>query len=132
MSYQTAQKAKLAAFFQQHPDKALTVEELSTVLNGELAKSTLYRLITKLVQDGTVKRFVRGNSRQFVYQAVGCTHAHSHLHMKCTDCGKLYHLEDGASAAILQNILNTSDFAVDEAQTVLFGCCKDCKKETKS
>lgn len=130
MAYHTAQKAQVETFLRTHPATAFTVEEIAAALTGEHApgKSTVYRLISHLVEAGSVKRFVRGNSRQFVYQAVGCTHCDTHLHLKCTACGRLLHLDDSASAAILQNVLQNGDFAVDEQQTVLFGTCADCKK----
>lgn len=129
MAYRTAQKQMLMAFLRQNTDKAFTVEEIAAALSGENApgKSTLYRLMPRLVENGSVKRFVRGNSRQFVYQAVGCNHCDAHLHLKCVDCGRILHLDDAASDSVLQNILRASDFAVDEQQTVLFGRCAGCK-----
>ncbi len=130
MTYRTAQKAKLTEFLKQHADTAYTVEELADALSGEHApgKSTVYRLLPSLVKAGLVKRFVRDGSRTAVYQAVGCSHCDAHLHMKCTDCGVLLHLDDDASTAVLQNVLRDSRFAVDEKQTVLFGRCEHCQK----
>lgn len=134
MPYHTVQKQTLITYLRQHADAAFTVEELAAILHGEHApgKSTLYRLITGLVESGEVKRFVRGNSRQFVYQAIGCAHADTHLHMKCVGCGKLYHLDDDVSAAIVKTVLQSSAFSVDGQQTVLFGRCGDCKEKNAS
>ncbi len=131
MTYRTAQKNMLVAFLRENADNAFTVEELATALGGEngVGKSTLYRLLPALVQSGEVKRFYKENSRKAVYQAVGCCHCDEHLHLKCTDCGKLLHLNDHASAAVLRNVLRDSHFAVDEKQTVLFGKCAVCRKK---
>lgn len=128
MPYHTAQKQMLRDFLQKNASSAFTVEEISAALTGARApgKSTVYRLITQLVNDGTVKRFVRGNSRQFVYQAVGCDHKDPHLHLKCLDCGRLLHLDDAVSDTVLRDVLNSCNFAVDEQQTVLFGRCAGC------
>lgn len=130
MTYQTAQKAHLIAFLKAHADTAFTVEELTAQLSGEHApgKSTVYRLLPSLVKAGEVKRFVREGERTAMYQAVGCAHCDAHLHMKCTDCGKLLHLNDHASTVVLQNVLRDSHFAVDEKQTVLYGRCENCRK----
>ena len=81
------------------------------------------------MQSGEVKRFYKDHSRTAVYQAVGCCRCDEHLHLKCTDCGKLLHLNDDASAAVLRNVLQNSHFAVDEKQTVLFGRCEGCRKK---
>lgn len=130
MTYHTAQKKFLIDFLRDHADEAFTVEELAARLAGEHApgKSTLYRLLPHLVEEGEVKRFVREGSRKAVYQAVGCRHHDAHLHLKCTDCGKLLHLDDDASTAVLRNVLRNSHFAIDERQTVLFGKCGACRK----
>lgn len=130
MTYRTAQKNTLITFLRAHADTAFTVEALADALQGENApgKSTLYRLLPALVESGEVKRFYRDGERKTVYQAVGCHHCDEHLHLKCTDCGKLLHLNDDASAAVLRNVLRNSHFAVDEKQTVLFGRCEGCRK----
>lgn len=130
MTYHTAQKARLTAFLQQHADATFTAEELCEALAGEQAvgKSTVYRLLPQLVAEGQVKRFSGEGRRRVLYQAVGCTHCDAHLHLKCTDCGRIIHLDDGASDAVLQRVLQSSAFSVDEKQTVLFGTCAACGK----
>ncbi|MBP3381693.1 MAG: transcriptional repressor [Clostridia bacterium] len=131
MTYRTAQKQTLIAFLRENAETAFTVDALAVALGGEngVGKSTLYRLLPALVQSGEVKRFYKEKSRTAVYQAVGCRHCDEHLHLKCTDCGKLLHLNDDASAAVLRNVLRGSHFAVDEKQTVLFGRCETCRRK---
>ncbi len=131
MTYRTAQKHTLISFLRENADKSFTVEELTAALGDEngVGKSTVYRLLPALVQSGEVKRFYKENSRKAVYQAVGCHHCDEHLHLKCTDCGKLLHLNNDASAAVLRNVLRGSHFAVDEKQTVLFGRCEGCRRK---
>ncbi len=130
MTYHTAQKKLLIDFLHAHADEAFTVEEIASRLTGEHApgKSTLYRLLPHLAEEGQVKRFTKDGSRKAVYQAVCCSRHDAHLHLKCTDCGKLLHLDDDASTAVLRNVLRNSHFAVDEKQTVLFGKCGACRK----
>ena len=102
-------------------------QRLSAVYPDAPGKSTIYRLIGQLVEKGTVKRFVRGNSRQFLYQLAGSEECHSHLHLKCTECGKLLHMGHSLSEQLLSDILGESDFSVKVDSTTLFGCCKDCR-----
>ena len=132
--YQTEQKKLLASFLHDHKDRAFTVEEICESIKAEkgedaLGKSTLYRLMTRMVEEGSVKRFVRGNSRKFVYQAVECEHCDAHLHLKCTDCGKLFHMEEEISEELLSVIRKSSSFSVSEEKTVLFGTCGACLGE---
>ena len=132
--YQTAQKKKLIEFLTSNREKAFSVEELDLQLKstaeGEAApgKSTLYRLIRSLVDEGLVKRLVKGNSRQFIYQIAGEECAY-HLHMKCVECGRLIHMEHGESLKLLEEIFHKNHFKVDERQTVLMGKCDGCRVE---
>lgn len=130
MTYHTAQKARLFSFLQQHADTAFTAEELCAALTGAgaVGKSTVYRLLPQLVAEGQVKRFSGSGQRRALYQAVGCAHCDAHLHLKCTVCGKLIHLDESASDAVLHRVLQSSAFSVDEGQTVLFGKCAACGK----
>ncbi|MBQ9086665.1 MAG: transcriptional repressor [Clostridia bacterium] len=131
--YITEQKKLLSDFLTRHCDQAFSVEELAEQMSAEFnkkipGKSTLYRLITRMVEEGIVKRFVKGNSRHFVYQIVAGEHCHSHLHMKCVECGKLLHLDEDLSHELLAKIRMGSNFSVSEESTVLFGECYDCNK----
>ncbi len=130
-TYNTHQKDILLSFLKENKDTPMGIDELSVRLSETCpdapGKSTIYRLIGQLVEKGTVKRFVKGNSRQFLYQLAGSEECHSHLHLKCTECGKLLHMGHTLSEKMLSDILGESDFSVEVDSTTLFGCCKDCR-----
>ena len=95
--YQTEQKRKLLAFLEQNAEAAYSIDEIIRGLseahpNETLpGKSTLYRLMTRLVDEGAVKRFVKGNSRHFVYQLLRGKDCVGHLHLRCSSCGHQPH-----------------------------------------
>ncbi|NLI54823.1 MAG: Fur family transcriptional regulator [Clostridiales bacterium] len=135
--YETKQRRMLLDFLNAHPDGGFSVEELYSGLcaanPGEQVpgKSTLYRLIAKLVSEGLVKRFPGEHGRQFSYQIVACASCgarDAHLHLKCTACGCLYHMDHAISERIMDEVLQRSDFSLDEKETVLFGVCRDCRQ----
>ncbi len=130
-TYNTHQKEMLLDFLKKHPDTPFSIENLAELLEKECidapGKSTVYRLMGQLVDKGTVKRFVKGNSRQFLYQLAGSEECHHHLHLKCTECGKLLHMGHTLSEQLINEILGENDFSVAPDSTTLFGCCKDCK-----
>ena len=133
--YSTEQKRMLSDILSENRENAYSIDELIGELRsryGEDApgQSTVYRLITRLVEEGKVKRFVKGNGRSFVYQIMDCHGYGSHLHLKCVGCGRLIHLDSESSSELVKKIESVSDFSVMEAQTVIFGECADCK-ETK-
>lgn len=129
--YVTEQKRILKKILEDNSDSAYTVEELMDKLRSVCpdkapGKSTVYRLITHLVDEGSVKRFVRGNSRKFAYQIVIGEHCDCHLHLKCMDCGRLIHLDEAVSDELLEKVRSNSHFSVNEEATVLFGRCEGC------
>lgn len=130
--YKTEQKRLLLGFLKKNSDKAYTIEELIEKMSAEggrlPGKSTVYRLMTHLVEEGTVKRFVRGNSRKFAYQIVIGEHCERHLHLKCICCGRLLHLDEDVSRGVLDQVFRTAGFSVSEQKTVLFGSCLECSK----
>lgn len=132
--YHTEQKTMLLRFLSDHRERAYTVEEAVCELRalcGASApgKSTVYRLMQRLVEEGAVKRFVAGNSRRFVYQLMGGETCHAHLHMKCSACGRLFHLEEHVSHELARRVATANGFSISESDTVLFGECADCHRE---
>ena len=132
-SYQTAQKKMLIDFLTLHRERAFSTEELYTEMKkeyreGEIpGKSTVYRLVHRMVADGTIKRFVKDDGRSFMYQLVGDEHCASHLHLKCTDCGRILHMDDDESLRIMLQVMKNNHFEVDNRLTVLVGKCSHCK-----
>lgn len=120
----------LLDFLQQNSGNPLTIEEIAAGLTGEEApgKSTVYRLINRLVEEGSVRRFPRGNSRHFVYQLLDCHGCCEHMHCRCVSCGKLFHMDHSVSLQ-LQQRLASDGFSLDTANTTLLGTCNGCKQE---
>ena len=127
-TYHTEQRTCLLNYLREHAARQFTMEELTAGLDGVLAKSTVYRLMNRLVEEGEVRRFARDDSRQLYYQALDSAACHSHLHLKCTSCGRLIHLDEDTSEAVLQ-MLDKTDFQIDEGKTLLLGHCKSCRTE---
>ncbi len=129
-NYQTRPLRQLMDYFTAHPENSYTIEELAEGLTAQYGqeapgKSTLYRLIPRLEQEKKIKRFEKDGSRRSYYQITAC--AHNHLHLKCTGCGKLFHMKETASAQLLREVWESNNFSVDQQQTVLFGRCGSCK-----
>jgi Fur family ferric uptake transcriptional regulator len=127
------QKRRLTEFMTKNYEKSFSVEELVVEMEREYSKefapgkSTIYRLIQKMTEEGLVKRLVGEHDRKFTYQIAAGEHCAYHLHMKCTDCGRLLHMDDDESSKIMKEIFKTNNFKIDERQTVLVGKCRDCK-----
>ncbi len=126
MTYNTTVRAKLLKFFEDNPQRALTLEEIcAEVLYEGHGRSTVYRLVSKLTASGYVRRISDGKTRRATYQFIGTDACAEHLHLKCNECGKLIHLDSEISHALGDTLKKSRGFMLDEG-TLIFGKCEDC------
>ncbi len=134
--YQTEQKKLLFAYLAAHPKEQFTAEELANIFLGQEeendkspGKSTVYRLVAEMARDGHLRRFPKTEGgRGWLYQYHEREDCAGHLHLKCTCCGALAHLECGMSNELLSHIESMHQFKVDNTATILYGICSTCGK----
>lgn len=126
MIYNTEKRTKLLNFLKQNNRQTFTAEEIChAILNGTGGKSTVYRLIAKLVDDGIVRRISDAKNRKVTYQYIGRGGCQEHLHLKCKDCGILIHLDDVTSHILEKRILKSEGFTLDGG-ALIYGRCESC------
>ena len=133
--YHTEQKRILEKFLLDNRESSFTIDEITQKIKesakgcGNIpGRSTLYRLIKGLREEGRVRRFVQNDSRKARYQIVCYDNCDSHLHLRCLGCGKLFHMDESVSGELLKKISSCNNFWVDEEETVLYGRCSVCNK----
>ena len=127
--YKTKQKELLLDYLRQTSDTPQSVDAIVAGLKGRgyaLGQSTVYRLIKRLCDEGTLKCF--SENKKFLYQLVGGDECHHHLHLKCKQCGRLLHMDHAQSEKLIGDIFGSNGFAVSEEDTTLFGTCGACAK----
>jgi Fur family ferric uptake transcriptional regulator len=129
--YKTEQKRLLLEFLAKNGDRSYTIDEIVDGIYADagessLGKSTVYRLMTRLVEEKRVQRFAGEKGRSFSYRIIADEHCHNHLHLKCLGCGKILHLDHETSDALLEQVRMLKGFSVSEEQTLLFGSCAEC------
>lgn len=131
--YQTEQRRHLLEFLQENASAQFTIEEIadSPQIASSIGKSTVYRLVRRLLQEGFVTKYPCGDGRKFLYQYVDPGRCQKHLHLKCTACGALIHLENELSSRMMSDIQGEKDFEIDTKQTVIYGRCVACQKSAK-
>ena len=132
-TYHTVGRERLLTYFAEHPGQRMTVEELTRALTAEnvaVGRSTVYRLVGKLCREGKVNRLRDSERGCYIYayaeDAHGCD-GH-HFHLKCVDCGRLFHLECRHSEMLCAHIAGTHHFRVDSGRTLLYGQCENCQR----
>jgi len=124
-TYNTNQRQILVDFLKNNAETQYTIEQIA-MNTKSVGKSTIYRLINKMVDEGIVRRTVKGNSRQFLYQYTDATGCASHLHMKCRECGKILHMDDERSKELMNILQESTRFDLDIKETLLMGTCEKC------
>lgn len=136
-SYETEQKKLLVALFRADPDRVYTAEEVAAILRGDspsdkhCSVSTVYRLISRLCDEGVLHKHARDGSRKFYYQYVKSCECEAHLHLQCEGCGKIIHMDDTTSEQVLLEVLRKNGFSIDPARALVPGLCSLCKDAKK-
>ena len=126
MGYKTGKKELIVELLSKNADRSYTIEEISDAVTFDgRGKSTVYRLVSELVESGSLRRLSDGKTRHCTYQYVGDERCHKHLHLKCKECGRLIHLDEGITRAFEKKILTLGGFCIEEG-SFLFGTCSEC------
>lgn len=127
MKYNTGKKQQILEFLSSNSHLAFTLEEISeSVAPGGKGKSTVYRIVSELVESAVVKRISDGKTRHCSYQYIGNGECKSHLHLKCRDCGKLIHLDKDVSDNFTSALRKSGGFMLEDG-CILFGKCTSCE-----
>ena len=131
MTYNTEKRTELLNFFKACNGRALTVDEICEgILKDGKGRSTVYRLISRLVDEGLIRRISDGKSRHVTYQYIYSGSCSEHLHLKCKSCGKLIHLDDVTSHILEKRIFKSEGFVLDVGALV-YGFCGSCSAPRK-
>ncbi|MDD3921077.1 MAG: transcriptional repressor [Eubacteriales bacterium] len=125
-TYQTKQKETIAAYFHAHPQACVTAEEVYAALGADVGMTTVYRAITRLCEEGALRRYVPQNAGDAaLYQLNPC--GESHMHIRCVDCGAMEHLRCDVVNEFTSHLRGKHGFVLDESKTVLYGRCEKCE-----
>lgn len=128
MPYMTNQKKQILDFLMQNRSRHFTVEEIVDALSADEkkpGKSTIYRQISALLQDGVIRRFEAPDQSCFVYQYAAGINCEHHFHLKCARCGKLIHMECEQLHGVREHILREHGFLIG-GNSVIYGVCAQC------
>ena len=124
--YITEQRRQLLNYFENHCDEQLTINDMTRDLREcGISRSAVYRNVDRMVNEGILRR-ASEDGRRSAYQYVGTKRCCNHIHIQCTKCGRISHIEDERAERALKLALQRSKFKIDEQKTVLYGICSKC------
>lgn len=134
MGYKTKQREYLLEFLQSCGGRHVTVAELVRHLQDSgtpVGTATVYRNLEQLVSEGLVRKYLLDEKSGACYQYMdGAVHlCQEHFHLKCTRCGRLFHVGCDYLNTLGEHLLEHHGFVVDHTKTVLYGTCAECSAQ---
>lgn len=105
-------------------NEALSVVDLVEELKDDMNKTTVYRILERLENDGIIHSFSGTNGLKWYAKCHDCSHHNHndiHPHFECEDCGKMECLEVHISIPKINNK------TIQSADILLKGQCADCR-----
>lgn len=136
MVYRTEGRERILGLLKENPEKSFSAEEIFLKISHTgIGKSTVFRQLSKLCEAGEVRRLASDDNRAVRYQLLESEHCKSHLHLKCTSCGKLMHVDESLTRFFEEEIKKSKSFSIDPGSFIP-GVCESCgfceKKEGKA
>ncbi len=107
----------------EETNQAISVVELVERLQQEMNKTTVYRILERLEDEGELHSFIGKDGLKWCAKCKGCSssqHTDAHPHFQCRDCGKTECL------TISMTIPSVPNHKIDSAELLLTGQCADC------
>ena len=131
--YKTNNRTKIMDFLVANKTKTVSVKDIDNhmkSLDCPVNMTTIYRYLDKLEREGDVMKYVSEQGDKATYQLVERSHkCDSHLHLKCTDCGSVIHLDCHFMEEIADHIASDHGFALQCKNSVIYGLCQNCQME---
>ncbi len=106
----------------------LTIDELQSKLSGNVAKSTLYRVLNDLKKIKILHEFTTPDNSTVVELLLE-DHSHHH-HLFCSDCGEIIDVEmsrefENLLDKEIKKIEKQFNFVIQDHRVEMFGVCTD-------
>ncbi|WP_295479810.1 transcriptional repressor [uncultured Sutterella sp.] len=131
--YATRQRAAVLSCLKARAGEYLTaaeVAEAAKAAGAAIGLTTVYRTLENLRNEGLVRRFVLDRATPAAYEYLEDPAA-SEFHVRCRDCGKLFHLRCSEIArmeeALSGHLLEEHGVELDLQSSVIQGRCSECR-----
>ncbi len=133
--YRTKAREAIIEYLKSNSDKRFTAKEIFDELKKDidgLNRTTIYRNLERLCVQGELLRFKEPNQDSWYYQYTeGSEHCDKHMHAQCSQCGKIFHLEDEFVNEFENKLNAIYGLNIDSSQSIIIAKCKDCNKSDK-
>ncbi|MGI5990048.1 MAG: Fur family transcriptional regulator [Lachnospiraceae bacterium] len=133
MEYKTKYRDWLQKYFEEHADEKVCAKDIYERMKADgfsVSLTTVYRNLDRLEKENVLQEHKTGGDDERFYQylqpQMDCN---SHLHLLCSRCGKIIHLNCDFMGEISDHLMKEHGFQVDCRESMLVGLCKECRME---
>ena len=110
--------------------KPISIEDLQEILKGQVATSTLYRVLNDLKKINVLTEFITPENITMIELSLHDDEHHHHLF--CKSCGDVIDIElslgfEQKLSNEIKSIEKNSFFIIEDHGLELFGRCSDCR-----
>ena len=125
-TYKTRQKELILDVIKNFKND-FTIKEIYEKLNQNVGLTTIYRIVSKLVEEGKIKKSIDYNN-VVQYQYLDECQCDNHFYLKCDKCGSITHVDCDCINDFTNHVLKNHSFKVDNVNIIIKGICKKCSK----
>lgn len=125
--YDTKQRNIILSFFNLHRNDCFSAKDIIQNSGCQIGEATVYRLLTKLTNEGKLKRFVADKGAGAMYKYNDIEQCGNHFHLKCIKCGDTICMNCSLMNKMGEHVESEHKFLMDNTKTIIFGTCKGCK-----
>ena len=118
--YKTKQKEIILNFFIENKNKHLTASDIVKYINSNeetVGMTTVYRYLDKLVSAGIIRKYFLDDKSGACYQYIDDnSKCHEHFHLKCIQCGALFHIDCSYMQSLDEHIMEHHGFKIDNPE----------------
>ncbi len=129
MHYSTEARRRILSLFGENAESSFSTADILTAL-PDIPKSSVYRVVDSLEEDGRIMRVGVSRRRAAFYQLSDSAVCARHMHLRCSLCGRTVHMDETTTRAI-ENIIEEKYGYGDCVQSVMMGKCPSCLKKEK-
>lgn len=134
--YNTKSRNTIIEILNINKDITLSAESILNIFNTQYQKvniTTIYRNLDKLEKEKIIHKFPASDSHKALYQITNNNLKNDeHLHLQCSNCGKIIHLDCNYMKNFILHIKNNHDFDLTCDKSILFGLCQECKNKNSN
>jgi Fur family ferric uptake transcriptional regulator len=131
--YNTRPRNAIIEYLRENADTRFTARDILKALNArgeDLDRSTVYRNIERLCNEGKLVRYRENDINATCYQySEEHGSCHEHTHAQCSDCGKIFHLDNEILDEAAKKMKEDYGIEIDYGKTVIMCKCDECKSK---